>query len=75
MEPGDTLFLYTDGLSEAVDRSGTDYGIARLSEVLNRCREIAVSRLVGACLEDLSGFRVGAPRNDDLTVMAIRRMQ
>ncbi len=75
LEPGDTLFLYTDGLSEAVDQSGTEYGFARLCKFLDRCGGIAPGGLVGACLEDISSFRLGAPKNDDLTVMAIRRVQ
>ncbi len=74
LEPGDTLFLYTDGLSEAVNPSGREYGTARLSPILSRCRETAPGRLIEACLEDLSNFRDGAPKNDDLTVMAIHRV-
>lgn len=70
---GETLFLYTDGLSEA--RSGTDeeYGEERLVELLKRRRELSPAGLIEACLEDSSGFRAGVPLADDLTLMVLQR--
>lgn len=73
LEPGETLFLYTDGLSEATDGSGAEYGAAQLSSILTRCQQIGPGELIRACLDDLSGFLAGARKSDDLTVMAIRR--
>lgn len=73
LEPGDTLFLYTDGLSEAADHSGAEYGATRLAQFLDRCREIAPGELIRACLEDVQSFGNNPAKTDDLTVMAIRR--
>lgn len=74
LDPGDTIFVYTDGLSEAVDSAGAEYGAARLTKFLDRCRAVSSNQLVRACLEEMATFRGGSPMNDDLTVMAIRRL-
>ena len=72
-EPGDTLFLFTDGLSESRDRSGGEYGTERLRALLCQNHALAPAELIGACLGDLINFRAGVPKNDDLTVLALRR--
>lgn len=74
LERGDTLLLYTDGLSEALDRDGAEYGSRRLSSLLCVHCERQPAALVRACLEDLAAFTAHAPRADDLTIMAIRRV-
>lgn len=73
MAPGDALFLYTDGLSEARSGSQKEYGEARITEVLKKCHGLPSAALIQTCLEDVRTFRVGAPRLDDLTLMAVRR--
>ena len=73
--PGDTLFLFTDGLSESRDQAGGEYGTARLRSLLCRNHSLLPAELIGACLEDLRGFCAGAPLHDDLTVLALRRVR
>ncbi len=73
LEPGETLFLYTDGVSEARSLKQEEYGEARLAQVLGRCHALSPQGLIRACLEDLAHFRAGAPLTDDLTMLAIRR--
>jgi sigma-B regulation protein RsbU (phosphoserine phosphatase) len=70
---GDTLILYTDGLSEARNRSGTEYGPERISRVLAASRHSPPDAMVAACLADLTDHLSGAPKTDDLTLMVIRR--
>jgi sigma-B regulation protein RsbU (phosphoserine phosphatase) len=72
MEPGDTLFLYTDGLSEA--RSENDeYGLDRLMTLVHKQSARQPAELIAACVEDLRGFANGVPGFDDMTVLAMRR--
>ncbi len=71
---GDTLFLYTDGVSEARSASGAEYGEGRLAQVVASRHTLPPPALISACLEDLRAFRSGAPLLDDLTVMALRRV-
>jgi sigma-B regulation protein RsbU (phosphoserine phosphatase) len=73
LRPGDVLLLYTDGLSEALDASGAEYGDERPRTVLARCGGLSASDVVRACVDDLRAFEAGAGRRDDLTVMALRR--
>jgi len=74
MACGNTLFLYTDGVSEARSASEAEYGAERLKKLVASSAGLSAQALVAACINDLDGFRVGAPLLDDLTVMAIRRV-
>lgn len=73
MRPGDTLFLYTDGLSEARTADNEEYGETRLVETLSRRPDLPPDDLIKACLEDEALFRSGHPLLDDLTILAIQR--
>ncbi len=73
LEPGDGIVLYTDGLSEAQNAAGDDYGMGRLTRVIEVHREGPPRALVAACLDDLGAFRGASPPIDDLTLLAIRR--
>jgi sigma-B regulation protein RsbU (phosphoserine phosphatase) len=73
LDPGDTLLLYTDGLSEAHDASRREYGRERLMELAGRSHTLSPDELINACIEDLRGFRADVPLEDDLTIMSIRR--
>ena len=70
LEVGDTLFLYTDGLSEARSESD-EYGVHRVMVRQQAARTPA--ELIAACLDDLRAFAGAGPRLDDLTLLAIRR--
>jgi sigma-B regulation protein RsbU (phosphoserine phosphatase) len=74
LAPGETLFLYTDGLSEARNRADVEYGAERLSKLLGGLRGLPSQALIQACREDLAAFQAGAQRTDDLTMMSIRRI-
>jgi len=74
LSPGDTVLLYTDGVNEARSASGEEYGIDRLSGLLAGKSAHKTSDLIAACLRDLETFRSGAPKEDDLTLMAVRRV-
>jgi len=74
LQPGDALLLYTDGLTEARDPSGSEFGEDRLKRLAERNRHLSPQDLVTSCVQDLRAFRGSAPRVDDLTVMAVRRI-
>jgi sigma-B regulation protein RsbU (phosphoserine phosphatase) len=76
-EPGQSLVIYSDGVSEARDALGLEYGLDRLRELL--CKRPAQqsipdpSTLVAACRDDLAVFRRNAPKTDDVTLFALGR--
>jgi sigma-B regulation protein RsbU (phosphoserine phosphatase) len=73
MGKGDTLFLYTDGLSECLDITGNEYGIERLSKFLNENNDTSPESIISRCKHELHTFAHGQAAQDDLTLMAIRR--
>jgi len=73
MNKGDSLFLYTDGLSESLDGAGNEYGAARLSQLLNDNHSLSPDSLISLCRHELHSFAEGRVPGDDLTLMAIRR--
>ncbi len=72
LQPGDSLLLYTDGLSEARDIHGAEYGIDQLVKLAPAIRASSPQAMINACLEDLKTFSGGARKSDDLTIMAVR---
>ncbi|HKQ75353.1 MAG TPA: SpoIIE family protein phosphatase [Blastocatellia bacterium] len=72
LRPGDSLFLYTDGLSEARDLHDAEYGIERLARLLRDVPASSPQAMISGCLEDLKAFSGGTPKSDDLTMMAVR---
>jgi sigma-B regulation protein RsbU (phosphoserine phosphatase) len=73
LEPGDLLLLYTDGVSEAYDESGTQLGLERLLSIArNLPSESAIAAGKGL-LAAVSRFRGTAPAADDETVLALQR--
>ncbi len=70
---GDTVFLYTDGLTEARNRAGQEYGLHRIRALAARHIGAAPDGLISKCLEDLVNFGEGSQQTDDLTLLAVRR--
>ncbi len=75
LEPGDSLLLYTDGLTESRSPYDAEYGADRLSWVVSAKHSLAPQALTAACIEDARSFRGGQPKSDDLTVMVIQRAE
>jgi sigma-B regulation protein RsbU (phosphoserine phosphatase) len=72
LESGDTLFLYTDGLSEARNECD-EYGVDRIMTLVSQQAARQPTELIAACIDDLRGFVNGGQNLDDMTVLAIRR--
>ncbi len=72
LEPGDSIVLYSDGLSEA-RRGEQEYGEERIARVASEHHQARPGQLVDLLLRDVTEFLSGAPRTDDLTVMVIQR--
>jgi sigma-B regulation protein RsbU (phosphoserine phosphatase) len=75
LEPGDLLLLYSDGLIESENPSGEEYGVDRLQASLCEARGLpSAEAVVQFCRNNLSEFLGGTTLNDDLSLMAIRRV-
>jgi sigma-B regulation protein RsbU (phosphoserine phosphatase) len=73
LEPGDSLFLYTDGLVEARGDADVEFGEDRLKRLLHMNRRLTPRALADACLADLRDHLKGVPHTDDMTLMVVRR--
>lgn len=71
---GDTLFLYTDGLTEAFSPEGALFGEERLVATLHAVREQGVDVILSAVEECLNDFIGDEPLGDDLTMLALQRV-
>jgi phosphoserine phosphatase RsbU/P len=72
LNSGDTLLLYTDGVTEANDPTEEEFGIARLLQSVNGSYAGEPSGLVRNCVAAVDAFRGTAARNDDLTILAVK---
>ncbi len=70
--PGDEIFLYTDGVTEAENRRRELFGKDRLKKVLDQSRAVSVVDRIGEVMNAVRGFAVSAPQADDITILGIR---
>ena len=71
MNPGEKLFLYTDGITEAFNNELVAYGEAKLESFLNQCSGLPIETIIKDSLEDVNAFVGGALQSDDITMLAI----
>lgn len=69
--PGDKIFLYTDGVTEAVDAGGGLYGDNRLLNTINSVRRETPEEICRRVKADVDGFTGDAPQFDDITMLCL----
>lgn len=74
IRPGDQLFVYTDGVNEAMDPDNVEFGYARMGEALAAAGGSAAA-LNRAVLDAVAGFVRGAEQSDDITVLSLGWVQ
>ena len=72
LQPNSTIFLYTDGLTEAKNCEHKQFGIKQVEEVLATCTDMQPQELLETIDKAVRGFVGGAEQSDDLTMLAIR---
>jgi serine phosphatase RsbU (regulator of sigma subunit) len=72
LEPGDTLVLFTDGVTEAMDPDEQFFGVPRLRQVLTGQTQCPLEHLQKCILEAVENFTRGAHQADDLTLLIVR---
>jgi sigma-B regulation protein RsbU (phosphoserine phosphatase) len=73
-QPGDTLILYTDGITEAENPEEEEYGLERLIEACKKNRDKGLVEMSEAIYHDLDEFADGVPYADDRTLVLGRRL-
>ena len=78
LRPGDTLFLYTDGVTEALDAKNEFFGEERLSNALKACINassgavLPTESVLNVALASVAAFAEGVPQADDITALVVR---
>ena len=72
LAPGDTLFLYTDGITEAQNVNDEEFGEERLDAKLASLGQISVRDIVTTVVDEVQAFAGDAPQSDDITCVAMR---
>ncbi len=72
--PGDSLFLYTDGVSEAQNIAKDDFSDERVIASLTHSPATTCRDLIAEMTQQVAAFTDGAPQSDDITMLALRRL-
>jgi sigma-B regulation protein RsbU (phosphoserine phosphatase) len=73
LEPGDCLVLYTDGVTEALNAEGDEFGLERMMQSVRAGANDGAQAIVKRIIQDVRDFTGSAPQNDDITLIAIRK--
>ena len=71
LDPGDRLFVYTDGVPEAINEKVEAYGTERLCEKLNALKNVSQQQTLESVLRDIRNFAGAAEQFDDITMLGI----
>ena len=71
--PGDVLVIYSDGVTEAVNPTGEEFGATRLYEVVSRNLDGSAAAIRDRIESALSKFCQGTPAADDITLVIVKR--
>jgi len=74
LNPGDTLILFSDGVTEAANPQDDEFGEERLGALVAGMKDRSAEEMVQAIHEAVTGFTEGAPAADDITVVVARRL-
>ena len=72
LNAGDTIFTYTDGITEALNKNEEMYGEERLKNALNKCEEQDVTKISENIRKDIVEFTEEVPQSDDLTMLIFK---
>lgn len=71
MNPGDRIFQYTDGVTEAVNNKNEMYGMERLEAVLNANKDENLKDMLHNVRKDIDSFVEEVPQFDDITMLCL----
>jgi sigma-B regulation protein RsbU (phosphoserine phosphatase) len=72
LESGDWLIIFTDGLVEAMNRTGEEYGENRILSVLNAGTSATPDEMLRRLMSDLDAFVGETAQHDDVTCMLVK---
>ena len=73
LEPGDTLVIYSDGVTEAMNKNGDQFGEERLASVLATSTGDTVDAIIGRIVDAVKQHAGSTPQSDDVTIVVVKR--
>jgi sigma-B regulation protein RsbU (phosphoserine phosphatase) len=70
LDPGDRIFVYTDGVTDATNSSEEQFGMERLLDVLNHGKNETPEETIGAIMDSIRRFTVNEDQTDDITMLS-----
>ena len=75
IQPGDRILMYTDGITEAMDASGEEFGETRVKQISESFPEASARELMEHVLKAAQSFSTGDSEDDDMTLVVVRATQ
>jgi len=75
LEPGDSVLLYSDGVVDAQNADGEEFGEARLLDIVQQMHRLPPPALVDRVFDAIDQHAAGAPQFDDITLLVVRRLE
>ena len=72
LQAGDVLIVYTDGVTEALDVEGQEFGEERLVSILTQRHAEEATAILDAIVDGVNTFARGAAQHDDVTAMVVK---
>ena len=72
IKPGESLFFYTDGVTEAFNRENEEFGEIRLSQIIENKNNLNANELINHVFHDVQSFAKGIEQSDDITCLALK---
>jgi sigma-B regulation protein RsbU (phosphoserine phosphatase) len=73
LEPGSTLVLFTDGMTDCRDPNGVAFGLQRIKDALSDMADLPAQDICDRLFNTLMAYQNGAGQDDDVTLVAIHR--
>jgi sigma-B regulation protein RsbU (phosphoserine phosphatase) len=70
--PGESIMMYTDGVTEAPNKKGEEYDFERFGKVLTEYSKLGPSPLTQEVVKSIQAFTVGCPQADDITTLCLK---
>ena len=74
LEQGDTLFMFTDGVTEATDAAYNEFGVERLGDILSQHSHNNCQQIVEAVKKGVKDFVGETEQSDDITMLVVKRL-
>jgi sigma-B regulation protein RsbU (phosphoserine phosphatase) len=72
LNPGEKLFMYTDGVTEAMNRTDELFSKEKLQGIVNKNRDASLEDLISTVMLEIERFSNDVPQTDDITMLALR---